>query len=74
MFGSAEARPMRSAAEVQKELEAREEARSRVKLIWRALAAMVSGIAIGTLLISDCLCWLLPCFGLCVSCGRGKLV
>ena len=48
MFGSAEARPMRSAAEVQKELEAREEARSRVKLIWRALAAMVSGIAIET--------------------------
>ena len=43
---------MRSAAEVQKELEAREEARSRVKLIWRALAGMVSGIAIKAGLMS----------------------
>lgn len=36
---------MRSAAEVQRELQQREEARNNVKLIWRALAAMVSGIS-----------------------------
>ena len=40
---AAEARPARSAAEVQQELKAREEARRRVKKIWGALAAMVSG-------------------------------
>ncbi len=39
----AEVRPQRSAAEVRQELEAREEARNHVKLIWRALAAMASG-------------------------------
>ena len=36
-------RPQRSAAEVRRELESREEARNNVKLIWRALAAMASG-------------------------------
>lgn len=40
---SPEVRPQRSAAEVRRELEAREEARNHVKLIWRALAAMASG-------------------------------
>ena len=42
---TAEVRPQRSAAEVRRELEAREEARNNVKLIWRALAAMASGTA-----------------------------
>ena len=42
-FVGAEVRPQRSAAEVRRELEAREEARNHVKLIWRALAAMASG-------------------------------
>ncbi|KAL0040091.1 hypothetical protein WJX79_005960 [Trebouxia sp. C0005] len=40
---SPEVRPQRSAADVRRELEAREEARNHVKLIWRALAAMASG-------------------------------
>ena len=42
-FVGAEVRPQRSAADVRRELEAREEARNHVKLIWRALAAMASG-------------------------------
>ena len=39
----AEPRPQRSAAEVRRELQAREEARNNVKLVWRALAALASG-------------------------------
>ena len=39
----AEVRPQRSAADVRRELEAREESRNTVKLIWRALASMASG-------------------------------
>lgn len=42
---TAEVRPQRSAADVRRELEAREEGRNNVKLIWRALAAMASGTA-----------------------------
>ena len=43
MFCGAEVRPQRSAADVRRELDAREKARNHVKLIWRALAAMASG-------------------------------
>lgn len=65
----AEARPVRSAAEAQRELEAREAARSRVKLIWRALAAMVSGLLTLVIQLSSALHLLVlapPC-GCCKS-------
>ena len=39
----AEVRPQRSAAEVRRELQSREEARNNVKLVWSALAALASG-------------------------------
>lgn len=48
----AEARPQRSAAEVRRELQSREEARNNVKLVWRALAALASG----SILSSTCAC------------------
>ncbi|KAL3151309.1 hypothetical protein ABBQ38_013146 [Trebouxia sp. C0009 RCD-2024] len=41
--GEPEARPQRSAAEVRRELQSREEARNNVKLVWHALAALASG-------------------------------
>ena len=57
---TAEVRPQRSAADVRRELDAREEARNNVKLIWRALAAMASGVAplLQPYIFIGCLCGL----------------
>ena len=44
MCAYAEARLQKSAADARRELEAREEARNNVKLVWRALAALASGL------------------------------
>lgn len=49
----AEAKPQRSAAEVRRELESREEARNNIKLIWRALAALTSGCNLASAVLAQ---------------------